>query len=63
LAELACVNEACDLYGQSGQKNLTVRKIYGKDRIRYLRCQCCGEEGYQLKPGQPLRIGVSVFVL
>lgn len=44
LAELACVNADCDLYGQPGQKNLTVRKTYGKDRIRYLRCQCCGEE-------------------
>jgi hypothetical protein len=44
LAELACVNQACDLYAQAGQKNLSVRKTYGKNRIRYLRCQCCGEE-------------------
>ncbi|MEM9089836.1 MAG: hypothetical protein AAGC93_13940 [Cyanobacteria bacterium P01_F01_bin.53] len=21
-----------------------MRKVYGKDNIRYLRCQCCGEE-------------------
>ena len=44
IASLACVNAKCDLYGQSGQANLTVRKVYGKDQIRYLRCRCCGEE-------------------
>jgi hypothetical protein len=27
-----------------GQDNLTVRKIYGQDRIRLLRCRTCGEE-------------------
>lgn len=32
------------MYGQAGQGNLTVRKVYGKDRIRYLRCQACGAE-------------------
>ncbi len=44
LETLACVNERCTLYGQKGQDNLTVRKTYGKDAIRYLRCRCCGEE-------------------
>lgn len=44
LETLACVNERCESYGQKGQNNLTVRKIYGKDGIRYLRCQCCGKE-------------------
>jgi hypothetical protein len=44
LETLACVNEACELYGQVGQDNLTVRKTYGKDGIRYLRCGCCGRE-------------------
>jgi len=44
LESFACVNERCDSYGQKGQNNLTVRKIYGKDGIRYLRCQCCGKE-------------------
>jgi len=44
LSALACVNEACATYGQAGQSNLLVRKVYGKDRIRYLRCRCCGEE-------------------
>ena len=32
------------MYGQKGQDKLTVRKVYGKDRIRYLRCRSCGEE-------------------
>jgi len=44
LETLACVNERCAWYGQKGQDNLTVRKTYGKDRIRYLRCRCCGAE-------------------
>ncbi|MEM9092291.1 MAG: IS1 family transposase [Cyanobacteria bacterium P01_F01_bin.53] len=55
LSSLACVNPACDCYGESGTATLTVRKVYGKDKIRYLqvygkdkirylRCQCCGEE-------------------
>src|SRR5258708_9185241 len=44
LESFACVNERCDSYGQKGQNNRTVRKIYGKDGIRYLRCHCCGKE-------------------
>jgi IS1 family transposase len=44
LDTLACVNTRCPLYGQAGQDNLTVRKTYGKDGIRYLRCRCCGAE-------------------
>ena len=44
LETLACVNERCELYGQNGQQNLTVRKTYGKDAIRYLRCCRCGAE-------------------
>jgi hypothetical protein len=30
------------LYGQAGQSNLIVRKVYGVDRLRYLRCRRCG---------------------
>jgi hypothetical protein len=41
---LACVNERCELYGQAGPHNLTVRKTYGKDGIWYLRCGECGAE-------------------
>jgi IS1 family transposase len=44
LETLACVNERCEWYGQAGQNNLTVRKTYGQDGIRYLRCRCCGGE-------------------
>jgi IS1 family transposase/transposase-like protein len=44
LNSLACVNERCELYGQAGQQNLTVRKMYGKDQIRYLRCRVCRTE-------------------
>jgi hypothetical protein len=45
LASLACINPECELYGQSDQDNLIVRKIYGKyDAIRYLRCRRCREE-------------------
>lgn len=44
LASLACVNPECERYGQVGQQNLTVRKTYGNDEIRYLHCRCCGCE-------------------
>jgi hypothetical protein len=44
LDSLACVNPRCELYGQAGQRNLTVRKVYSKDQIRYLRCQVCRTE-------------------
>lgn len=44
LESLACVNRACDLYGQKGGTNLTVRKVYGRDQVRYLRCRDCQEE-------------------
>lgn len=44
LDSLACVNVRCELYGQAGQANLIVRKVYGADRIRYLRCRVCRAE-------------------
>lgn len=44
LHSLACVNARCELYGQAGQRNLIVRKVYGKDAIRYLRCRVCRAE-------------------
>jgi len=45
LASLACINPVCQLYGQAGQNNLTVRKEYGKHaRLRYVRCRACREE-------------------
>ncbi len=45
LESLACVNHECPSYGQPGQGNLIegrirwIRKTYGPDQIRYLRCQ------------------------
>ena len=44
LATLACVNAACQLFRQTGQRNLVVRKTYGRDELRLLRCRRCGEE-------------------
>lgn len=44
IESLACIDPCCELYGQKGRGNLTVRKVYGKDEIRFLRCQCCGAE-------------------
>ena len=44
LASLACVNPDCEMYGQKGGTNLTVRKVYGQDQIRYLRCRYCQQE-------------------
>lgn len=32
------------MYGQAGQGNLIIRKEYGQDRIRYLRCRVCQQE-------------------
>ena len=41
---LACVNPDCQRFRLTGQDNLTVRKVYGQDRIRFLRCRTGGEE-------------------
>ena len=44
LSTLACVNSECQLYHQSGQGNLVIRKVYGRDHIRLLRCGSCQDE-------------------
>ena len=44
LDTLAWVNPACHLFRRPGEANLTVRKVYGHDRLRLLRCRTCGEE-------------------
>lgn len=44
LASLACCHPACELYGRENQGNLIVRKVYGQDHIRYLRCRACQTE-------------------
>jgi IS1 family transposase/transposase-like protein len=41
---LACPYQDCQLYSRKGAGNLTVRKVYGKDEIRYLRCRSCSRE-------------------
>lgn len=41
---LACPYSDCQLYAEKGAGNLTVRKVYGKDYLRYLRCRECSRE-------------------
>src|SRR5919202_849835 len=44
LATRACVNPECQRFRRLGEDNLTVRKVYGHDQLRLLRCRTCGEE-------------------
>jgi IS1 family transposase len=44
LATLACINAECQYVGRPAQGNLSIRKVYGKDGIRLLRCCQCREE-------------------
>jgi transposase-like protein len=44
LDTLACVNTECHLFQCAGAGNLVIRKVYGHDRMRLLRCRTCGEE-------------------
>ena len=41
---LACVNTECQLFRRPAAGNLVMRKVYGHDHIRLLRCRTCGEE-------------------
>lgn len=41
---LFCINTECKHFAHKGKQNLKLRKTYGKDKIRYLRCTSCGEE-------------------
>ena len=43
LTTLACVNAECQYAGRPGQGNLMIRKVYGQDGIRLLRCGSCQE--------------------
>ena len=38
------INVDCQQFGGTGQGHLTIRKVYGKDGIRLLRCGRCHEE-------------------
>jgi transposase-like protein len=44
LTTLACVNAECQVFRRAGANNLVLRKVYGHDGIRRLRCRMCGEE-------------------
>ncbi len=44
IESLACPYEACQSYGKAALGNLKLRKVYGKDCLRYLRCTSCGRE-------------------
>lgn len=39
--DLACVNEDCEKYGVKGEGNITLRRKYGAEGIRFLRCLVC----------------------
>jgi transposase-like protein len=53
LNTLACVNPECQWYNQPNGGNLSVRKEYGQDHIRFLRCRGCREE-FSERRGTPL---------
>lgn len=59
LESLACVNQFCEMYGQKSQGNLVVRKVYGQDKIRYLKCRHCQEEFSERKNTALWRVKVS----
>ena len=42
LDTFAWVNPDCQWFRLPGQANLTLRKVYGQDRLRLLRCRTCG---------------------
>ena len=44
LTTLSCVNAECQHFARPCQGNLVIRKVYGKDRIRLLRCRDCRDE-------------------
>lgn len=44
LHTLAYVNAECQVFRQAGASNLVIRKVYGHDQLRLLRCRSCGEE-------------------
>ena len=44
IEKLCCLNSECKFYGQTGRPHLRLRKVYGADRIRYLRCSACARE-------------------
>ena len=53
LKELCCASPGCPDRGKRGKGNLTVRKVYGNDRIQFIRCSSCGGE-FSERKGTPL---------
>lgn len=53
IESLACSNPLCELFGQVGRGNLAVRRVYGADQIRFLRCRACQTE-FSERKGTPL---------
>ncbi len=42
--DVACVNAKCEKYGVRGEGNITLRRIYGAEGIRFVRCLTCKEQ-------------------
>ncbi len=51
--DVACINQKCDYHGKTGQGNVVIRRIYGADEIRFLRCRDCHQE-FSERHGTPL---------
>ena len=51
--DLVCVNLKCEYFGVKGQENVMVRRRYGIDQIRFVRCRQCREE-FSERRGTPL---------
>ena len=43
-SDLCCVNSQCPDYGKRGAGNLVCRKLFGKERWRFVRCRTCRQE-------------------
>ena len=44
VSDLCCVNSQCPDYGKRGAGNLVCRKLFGKERWRFVRCRTCQQE-------------------
>ena len=44
VSDLCCVNSQCRDYGKRGAGNLVCRKLFGRDRRRFVRCRTCRAE-------------------
>ncbi|WP_157449097.1 helix-turn-helix domain-containing protein [Deinococcus peraridilitoris] len=53
LESFACPAPHCEQHGQRGQGNLRVRKLYGDEQRRLLKCRSCGTE-FSERKGTPL---------